>query len=216
MTNRSDENPRHTCSQEVKELLGPVLQTESAKDYEEMYLRLAQCLGPDDYLQRIFVADVARATWDMVRYTKYMSLSVERRVQQFRKNEARRAEAKKKQAAAKHAAPRTELDRVCEVMDVFDATVEDVDAILNGPPEDLEYARALEHGLESYQRLEQMLDRAVRRRNNALNQLALYRESSARRMRHISDAIIADAASDSAPEPSEEAAPLAPKGGEVQ
>jgi hypothetical protein len=84
-------------------------------------------------------------------------------------------------AAGKHA-----LDLVYFI----DETPTDVDAILSRTADELEHARALEESLELIERLAELIDAAICRRDDALEQLEHYREGLGQKVRRLSDQLI--------------------------
>src|ERR1044071_3437460 len=66
---------------ELKALFGPppVLSSESEDHYYEILLRFMSCLKPRNHLERSLVKDIADATWEIKRYSRYKTLTVERK-----------------------------------------------------------------------------------------------------------------------------------------
>src|SRR5262249_40326655 len=100
-----------------------------------------------------------------------------------------------KQAAARKetaqaAKPTNALDRLCELQDAVEASVEDVDAILARPAEELDHTRALEAAMVQYAQLDGLLSVLYKRRNDVIDQLERYRAGLGRQSRKVSDAII--------------------------
>ena len=70
---------------------------------------------------------------------------------------------------------------------MIDSTVPEVDDIF-GPPDEVDHARALQSGIEYYEKLDDLL--GVARRDDVLAQLDFYRQGLGQRLRRVSDEII--------------------------
>ena len=72
---------------------------------------------------------------------------------------------------------------------MIDSTVPEVDDIF-GPPDEVDHARALQSGIDYYEKLDDLLGVAIDRRNDVLAQLDFYRQGLGQRLRRVSDEII--------------------------
>lgn len=190
----------------------PVLSNESIDGYNAILTRCLDSVEPRDFIEQLLTGDVADATWEIRRYMRHKSLGIERRYREQIEYQAKKTEEeveRKKQQRARQRAEKakeqaTELDRLHELELVMDATVNDVDEILVRKPEDLDYARALEQGIEFHEKLDALLNAAVARRNNALEQLERYRNGLSY-LRSVSEEIIdaefSDAKTDAGQDP---------------
>jgi hypothetical protein len=153
---------------ELKGLFGspPVLRTEDANAYEEVMARFLENFGPLDFLEKIFIKDLANATWDITRYTRQKTLAMEHKFQQRLERQA------KQTVGQARSAPRVG------------------DAILKRAPSELDHAWALEMAIDYVEQLDNLLNAAVRRRNDALEQFERYRVGLGAQLRRVSDAII--------------------------
>jgi len=208
---------------ELKELFGPppVLSTESAKAYDEILARLMRCFKPKDFMEQLLVWDLAVCTWEMGRYTRHKTLTMERKFRQLCELQAQRAklQAEKEQqdarALARAAAERagktaTELDRKYELEDVVDGAIDDIKEILDRPPVELDHARALESGIAYHEKLDDLLNKAASRRNHVLRLFEQYREGLGQCLRRVSDEIIDGQCKDAEPQHSQVEAALVP------
>jgi hypothetical protein len=203
---------------ELGDLLGPppVLSTEDAKAYDEIRARLMQCLMPRDFMEQLLIKQVADCTWEIKRYMRHMTLAIERKFRQLREFQAKRAKAltQMKDAnirdAERDGHPATEPGCMNEHKDGVEGTIEDVDAMIDKAPVELDHAQALEAGIEYHGQLDQLLNSAVARRNNAFDQLERYRYGWGKRLRKVSDEIIDAEFSDAAPQSTNVTVPLAP------
>ena len=65
---------------ELRDLLGPppVLSSEDDLAHNEMVARLAQALAPRDFVEQLLVRELADCTWEMARYRRQKTLTMER------------------------------------------------------------------------------------------------------------------------------------------
>jgi hypothetical protein len=205
-------------SAELRELLGPppVLSSENVKAYDEMLARFLECLEPRDFMEQMLIKQLADCTWDIKRYTRHKTLAVDRKFRQLRENQAKRAKILAQMKAAKSGKagndgyPAGELGRMEELEDTVDNTANDVDAILERPAVELDHARALEAGIVYHLQLDQSLNTAVARRDDALEQLERYRRGLGKRRRKAAEEIIDAEFNDVAQESKDPAPPLVP------
>ena len=182
-------------SEELKELLGapPVLSSENAAGYDQLLGRLMESMKPKDLMEQLLIKEVVDSQWEMARYVRHKTLSIERQHRDFYESKAKKA---KELAQLKHAQanklvkeePPTALGRMRELEAIVDETISDVDMILKLPAKELDHARALEKGLQYQLQLDQLYNAAFYRRDQSLEQLEKYRSRSKRRSKEIVDA----------------------------
>jgi hypothetical protein len=213
MTQASKNRANILNSAELKELLGPppVLSSENPKAYDEICARLMECLEPRDFMEQLLIKQLIDDTWDVMRYGRHKSLAIERKARQFREFQAKRAKAlAEMRPAESQPYPANELGRMHELEDKIENTANDVDAILDKPMAELDHARALEKSVVYQLQLDQLLNTAIARRDDALEQLERYRRGSGKRLRKGSDEIIDAEFNDVAQESKDLAPPLVP------
>jgi hypothetical protein len=199
-------------SSELKELLGPppVLSSEDRKVYDEIMARLMECLDPKDFLEQLLIKQFVDSNWEVTRYTRHKTLGIERKARQIREAQAKHAKAQaqmKRVGTAPH--PANELGRMDELENTIENTVNDVDAILDRPTAELNHARALEIGVVHHLQLDQLLNTAIARRDDALAQLERYRRGLGKRLQKAAEEII-DAEFSDVAQSEDIAPPLAP------
>src|SRR5262249_55676730 len=184
---------------ELRELLGPspVLSTENQRSYDEISARLIECYLPVDIMEQMLIRQLIDASWEIVRYTRHKKLALDRKLREQREFQVKRAqeltklrEEKARERAERNAKTATQSDRVRELVDTVDGSIQDVDEILNRPPVGLDHARALEGALDYLERLDADISVFIARRNNALELLSLYRDGVGARLRDASAKII--------------------------
>jgi hypothetical protein len=70
------------------------------------------------------------------------------------------------------------------------SSVDDVDAILDREPTEIEHNKALEAGIVFQEQLDRLINSSLKRRNEAIEQLDFYRAGFGQRWREISDQIL--------------------------
>ena len=74
-------------------LLGPppILSSEDRKDFEEIFRLVAQCVGPRNMVEVIYLWHFVCASWLVKRYGRHAAVSIERQAQETLKFHAERA-----------------------------------------------------------------------------------------------------------------------------
>jgi hypothetical protein len=175
----------------------PVLSSEDARHYNEIWDNLIKRFMPKDFLELLLTRQVQNETWKIMRYTRHQTVAIDRRFQESREFQVKRANEQKarraavaKELAEKTGQPATELQRLLDLNDVVMSSLSDVDEILLRPPTEIDHNRALEAGISLHMQLDKLINSAWARRNNALQQLELYREDLGQSWRQISDALV--------------------------
>jgi hypothetical protein len=178
------------------QLLGapPVLSTENARSYHEIMGRLLECLAPRDFMEQMLIKELTDCTWEMARYTRHKTLSMERGFREHLKFPRQDALAKRladerladERLADERLADERLAARPGEPADAGDGSVGCADAIAV----ELDHARALEVTLGYHERVDKLLITATARRNNVLDQIERYRDALGCRLRRVTDNII--------------------------
>jgi hypothetical protein len=184
---------------ELDALFGPpaVLSSENAEHYREMRSQMTDCLLPSDFLELRLVREVVDATWEMQRYVRHRTLSVERRFHQSQEFQEKRAEDRKKRReqevqrlAQKLGVPPDDFYQLCQLNSELEGILVDTREIFDRIPTELEHARALETAIGYHEQLERLINGALARRNSALELLDQLRSGLSQRLRKESDQII--------------------------
>jgi hypothetical protein len=119
----------------------PVLSTEDANHYNEIWDNLIKRFRPKDFLELVLIRQVQNETWKIMRYTRHQTVVIDRRIQDDRKIQAWRANEQnaRRAAVAREAAERTgqpapDLQRLYDLNDVVMSSVSEGDEILTRPP----------------------------------------------------------------------------------
>jgi hypothetical protein len=174
----------------------PVLSTESELAYYSVMAKFLECFAPEDFMMKILVKDLTNETWEIMRLDRHKTLTIDRRYSQhlkFQKERKKLRDQRKEaiaQRAEKLANPPTAEERAFEAELHLVDVVGDVDEILERGPQELDHAKGLESGIEYYERLGQARDQAIKRRNEILELMSLYREGLGQSLRQVSERII--------------------------
>jgi len=201
---------------EIKKLFTPpVLTSEDLKTYYTIMARLLECFKPRDFVEQMLVKDLTDAIWEIMRYSRYKTLVIEReherhveiqakRRQEERKRKAdiaeqiaQRAKEAEQEGKSKEAepgeqagAPTSQYERWLELEHVIDGSVSDVDEILFGAADELDHAKALQSGIDYFEQLDRLMSVQVARRNDVIEQIEFYRRGLGQHLRQIADDII--------------------------
>ena len=151
----------------VYPLLGgpPVWSTENIESYNELLNEFTQMLEPRDVIELMRTKEAADASWEVARIAREKNGLPERKYQQ-------------------------RLQVVAEVRRRNGA----VQATAAKPATAPDHSRGLEAGFKYYQALDITQSRATKRRDNALRQLARWRDGLGAKARALSDKFIAEQA----------------------
>ena len=146
----------------LRKLLGPapVLSSESLKAYNAILSGLMEAMKPNNFVLEMLVADLADWTWEIKRYKRYKVLLAE----------STRIE--KERRAAKY------------------GNQADIDALLAEAADEFEEFETLKSGIKYYEQLDRLLAIAIKRRDETLALIELYRQGLGLRARQASDEII--------------------------
>jgi hypothetical protein len=170
----------------------PVLSSEDLERYYGTLAGFLVTLGPNDFIVETLIKDLVDATWDIARHRRLITLQIESTGRENEKSRAAR-DAARQQAAkdAGHEHP-PETDRATRLADTIDATVPNVDRILDENPKEFLHAKAFRQEMDHLQNLERGLDRAIHRRNDALQALEHYRDNMGLQARRLSEHLLRD------------------------
>lgn len=92
---------------------------------------------------------------------------------------------------------------------MIDSSASDVDEILDRAPSEIDHNKALEAGIVFEEQLDRLINSALARRINTLEQLEFYRQGLGKQWRRVSDEIIDAEATEVDPRKQIEAPPYA-------
>jgi hypothetical protein len=151
----------------VYPLLGrpPVWSTEDMQAYNDLINGFTEMLEPRDMMELMLAKEVTDATWEASRKAREKNCLPERKYQQRLKVSA--------ELQMRRGAPETTAAK---------------------PATALDHSLGLEAGFKYYQALDIAQSRALKRRDNALRQIARWRDGLGAKARHLSDKFIAEQA----------------------
>jgi hypothetical protein len=172
-TKSEEEKSIETKVAELRQLFGPppVLKSENVQAYDELLARLLRSHKPRSYFQEMWIKQLADCEWEINRYMRYTSLSMERRFRariEFQEQRQNAAANQNKGAPANRPDPPTAPE------ELLAGLAEEVDAILLEPAAELDHFRALEVGIVYHGRLDKARNAAILRRNAILEQYQRY------------------------------------------
>jgi hypothetical protein len=175
----------------------PVLTSESDRDYNEIWENLIVTFAPRDFMELLLIQQVQNETWKISRYTRHQTLGIDRHFRESlelqiraQKEQAARRGALAKELAQQTGRSETELARVLLLRGIVMSSADDVAAILNREPTEIEHNKALETGIVFQEQLDRLINSSLKRRNEAIEQLDFYRAGFGQRWQEISDQIL--------------------------
>lgn len=199
MLNEHNEELLAQHAAKLKQLFGPapVLSSENPDLFDELLVKLLKCFTPEDFLLQTLTWELAVQNWEIARGTRHKTLVIERRFRQRLKFQEQRAKLLAKRKAGIVAAPAaangervSDGQRLVEIRANIESLVDDADEILDRAPAEQEHAWALERSMNYYERLDDRVGIAIRRRNAVLEQFEIYRTGLGQRLRQAADAVI--------------------------
>jgi hypothetical protein len=159
----------------------PVLSFEDQAAYQSVEDYLNAELQPRDFMEMFLIRGMATDMWKLLRYSRHQVLASEQRL---RDDQHARAALKQYQvgqlragvAAAEKSQPPTELSKLTELRANVIAKVAALDALTKAGPTELDHSRAVEKGIAIELAFDRLINAATGRRDNALRQLAIYRD----------------------------------------
>lgn len=177
--------PVHLSKEQIAQwrlLLGraPVLSSEAPELFEVFYDQLVTCLRPRDVIEIILIWHYGVEAWRINRAIRHSTVAIERRYEDGVRERLRGA---RLQHAHKQNELRTQLRNqtpadiaaLSEFEERVLSTSEDVDEILIRKATELDHNRAFERSMVFQEQLDKLIASASRRRDDALQQLELYR-----------------------------------------
>jgi len=201
----------------------PVLTSESLSEYENRLMYLDDSIRPRGFLMQMLVKDLADVTWEIKRIASHKTMVIEREHQRHEEMEAQRRQKQRKlqlalaehlkesqgkeaeqvdeaKQADKATGDVTQFERAVELDAVVSKAPADIDEILHEPADEVAHAKALESGIDYYERLDRLESVARARRDDLLEQIEFYRQGLGSLSRRASDEIIDADFSEAGPE----------------
>jgi hypothetical protein len=203
-------------------LLGslPVLSTENPEHFKKIFLLVAACVKPKDMIEVISLWHYTCASWFIKRYLRHATLAIERHAAQISAFHAARAAIRQQRRSGlervevqKLTETPADVARLVRLENNIDATVDDVDAILDTAERDQN--KALQQGIALQEQLNALIISQTAIRNDSLRQLEMFREGLGQLVSEATDKLIEADCKEVCDLPHEsEAPPIAPSGDE--
>jgi hypothetical protein len=187
-----------TALTKLIKLLGPppLLRNENSEDFKEVFAGLFAALGPEDFLMEANVFYLAIETYRIFRLTRYEAVTLNKW-----ENDQRHAWAEKsrsttlksgmKQIREKYPhAAETDPQYQKDIAKLQELAAADYEDDFNYGATDLDYVQATEERSAFLEKIELRINRAHKRRNDILRQIAWYRLGLSKKLRKVSDATI--------------------------
>jgi hypothetical protein len=164
-------------------LLGapPVLSTENAKDFEETFLEIAKCFKVQDLLMVDLAWQYSVNSLFIRRNMRHSTIGVERWSRRNREIEEMKAqynkalyEKKLQNIAEKISRTPEDVAEMAALEEKIAQSVSEIDGILAHKATEIDHNRALQVNVEFQQNLDQLINSATRRRNEAFYLLERY------------------------------------------
>ena len=171
----------------IKRLFGPppVFRSENVDAYDAILMQCIESIKPRNFLERMQVKHMADDLWKTERYKLHQAVAVNRREQAILQLNKQRAEietareARKDRCAAILDGPTEEQEFQKDAgLEACNVVYEEVMEHSNRFIPEFETATALEQSLAYYDRLEWLENGAIKRFNDAFNQIERYRQST--------------------------------------
>ena len=186
---------------EIRDMLGkpPLLATEDPNQYDALLTELAREVRPSDFIEWLWVKDIADLTWDIFRYRRIKASYVDGRFRFALVQQLNLALERDKRAAHPDRRLSFDLDRIRDeankLANDFIAnanTKEKRDKWLKAHGVNAESitATSFDDEVDELEAIERMLASVEHRRNNALREIERRRNALGRALRQTSDRII--------------------------
>ena len=169
---------------ELQAMLGPplVLSTESEAHFNKVFDQLIAAVKPQDMVEAILIRDFAVASWEINRYTRQRTLSLERGFKQNLEFQAQRIKSHRarQQGLATNLAEHmsrgpADIAHLTRLEEKVEDLPDEVAEILSRTPSELDHSHALEKTVAFHKDVEFLIVSLTKRRNEALHMLELYR-----------------------------------------
>jgi len=187
-----------TALTKLIKLLGPppLLRNENFDDFKEVFAELFAALGPEDFLMEADVFYLAIETRRIFRLTRYEAVTLNKW-----ENDQRHAWAEKsrnttfengmKEIREKYPhAAKTDPQYQKDIAKLQELAAADYETDFNYAATDLDYVQAFEERAAFLEKIELRINRALKRRDDILRQIAWWRLGLSKKLRKVSDAII--------------------------
>jgi len=202
------------------ELFGtpPVLSSEDKAKFTELFHHVVDCVKPLNIVEMIYLWHFVCATWLINRYSRHMTVAIERFAEQNREFRAQRAKLRAERQRIKESREVDKLTQspadmaqLVQLEDKVEDNVRDVDAIFEAAELERDHNKALQQSIVLQEQPSALIVAQTKIRDEALRQLELFRNGLGALAKEVTEAAIAESAVDDADLPAMgDAPPVAP------
>jgi hypothetical protein len=173
----------------------PILSSEEPERFEQSFTQLATALMLRDFIELLLLWHFACESWNLNRYTRHAAVAIERRHQEGLPQELQRArlqhaQKKEKIRAEIRSCRPADIAALAELEETIRSTADDMEEIHKRKASERDHNIAFEKSMAFQQQLDQLINSATRRRDDALAQLELYRAGLGARAKETADQIL--------------------------
>jgi hypothetical protein len=183
--------------EQARELFGPapILTSEEPERFENFFLQLASSIGPQDFTELLLIWQFACESWNVSRYTRHATVAIERRhrehllfMVQRAKAEERRKQLREGGRTFANSEPK-DIAALADLEEKFLSADDEVGEILECAASERNHNLALQRSVCFQDQLDKLINSATRRRDDALQQLELYRTGVGAQAKQLSQKI---------------------------
>jgi len=183
--------------EQLRELFGPppALASEEPERFEKLFIRLATSIKPQDFMELLLIWHFTCESWNLNRYARHATFSIERRRQEQLYFEAQRAKLQETRRLPRSGttfanAVAADIAALANLEEKVLAVDEEVGEILDRKASERDHNLALQRSIVFQDQLDKLMNSATRRRNDALNQLEIYRTGLGAHAKELAEQIL--------------------------
>jgi hypothetical protein len=176
----------------------PVLSSEDEKQFTELFHHVAHCVKPQNIVEMIYLWHFFCATWLVNRYTRHVTVAIERFAKQNREFRAQRAKLREQRQSAqvsreigKLTESPADVAQLAQLERNFEDMVGDTDAIFAAADLERDHNKALQQSIALQEQLNALIVAQTRIRDEALRQLELFRKGLGSLAKGTTESILA-------------------------
>ena len=198
MTNPIPTHDANVALTKLINLLGPppLLRNESFEDFKEVFAGLFAALGPEDFLMEVQVYHLAIETRLIFRLTRYEAAQLNQLEKDQRQTSALMVNNQTLASGTKVLREKyphlgdSDPEYLIAYAKLKEEAAADYQGVLNGAPTDGNYVWVSAECSAFVEKIELRINRALKRRDDILRQIAWWRLGLSKKLRKVSDAII--------------------------
>jgi hypothetical protein len=176
----------------------PVLSSEDEKQFSELFHHVADCVKPQNMVEMIYLWHFDCATWLINRYTRHMTVAIERFAKQNREFRTQRAKLREQRQSAqvsreidKLTGSPADVAQLVQLEGNHEDMVRDTDAIYAAADLERDHNKALQQSIALHEQLNALIVAQTRIRDESLRQLELFRKGLGSLAKETTESILA-------------------------